>query len=160
MDEVRPKQEWKWIALVALVAAASSLAALITVFPLRKKSDHRLLGTWQSDAERTIAGIKEIRPVDEKQEAALRQLFGKMRLTYTATTYRTELNGSKSVYQYEVLGKDKHSVVVRDVNSPPSPLEEFGLESSEFTVIQFDGPDAYWVITKIGDMREYFKRVE
>jgi hypothetical protein len=30
---------------------------------------------------------------------------------------------------------------------------------SEFTVIQFDGPDSYWLYTKGGDMRESFKRV-
>ena len=24
---------------------------------------------------------------------------------------------------------------------------------------QFDGPDSYWVVTQIGDIREYFKRV-
>jgi hypothetical protein len=97
--------------------------------------------------------------MDEKQEVALRTLFGKLRVTYTTSTVTTDLNGEARTDQYEVLGKDKHSVAVREFSSKQSPLDGV-LELSEFTVIQFDGPDSYWVITKVGDIREYFKRVK
>lgn len=157
----RSSQRWKWVAVVALFAAAGSFTALVAVlgFPVRtvRATDDRLLGTWQSDADRTIAGIRERKPVDAKQDAALRKLFGKMRVTYTPSAYTTELDGTTESYKYAVLGQDKHSVVVRDVERKPSPLDAF--ELSEFTVIQFDGPDSYWLYTQFGGIREYFKRV-
>lgn len=34
------------------------------------------------------------------------------------------------------------------------------LNESEFTVINLEGPDAYWLHTKPGAMREYFKRIK
>ena len=69
-----------------------------------------------------------------------------------------DLDGTAEAFRYEVLGKDKLSVVIREIKDKPSPLDGM-FELSEFTVIQFDGPDAYWVTTQIGGIREYFKRV-
>ncbi len=158
----RSSQRWKWIAVTALLVAAASLAALVAVvaLPIRtaRVTDDRLLGAWQSDADKTIAGIRERKPVDDKQEAALRTLFGKLRVTYTPSTYTTESDGTTESYKYETLGKDKHSVVIREIKDKPSPLDGV-VELSEFTVIQFDGPDSYWLYTQIGGIREYFKRV-
>ena len=57
--------------------------------------------------------------------------------------------------RYEVLGRDTMSVVIRDIESKPSPPDE-----TEFSVIQFDGSDSYWLYTKIGGVKEYFKRVK
>jgi hypothetical protein len=152
---------WKWVAIMAMLMAVASITSLAVVLRLYTRSsrlsDDRLAGTWQSDADRTIAGIRERKPVDDKQEAALRKLLGKMRVACTATTYTTELDGVTETHTYEVLGKDKHSVVIREVERKPSPLDF--LELSEFTVIQFDGPDSYWLHTKLGDIREYFRRV-
>lgn len=31
---------------------------------------------------------------------------------------------------------------------------------SDFTVIQFDGPDSYWLYSQIGGIKEHFKRVQ
>jgi hypothetical protein len=158
----RPSRRWKWVAFAALLAAAGSLAALVVVLALpartARMTDDRLIGTWQSDADRTIAGIRERTPVDDKQEAVLRKLFGKMRVTYTPTTYTTELDGTTASYTYEVLGKDKQSVVIHEVGRKPSPLDGV-VALSEFAVIHFDGPDSYWLYTQIGGIREYFKRV-
>jgi hypothetical protein len=92
--------------------------------------------------------------VDENQEAALRRLFGKMRVIYTPTTYATELDGVSTSNRYEVLGRDKLSVVVREVEPPSVPGER-----TEFAVLHFDGPDVYWLYSKIGGIREYFKRI-
>ena len=157
----RSSQRWRWVAGLALLVAAASLAVLGTVLAISDRAgrlaDDRLIGTWQSDADRTIAGIRDLKPVDDKQEAALRKLFGKMRVTYTPNTYTTELDGATNSNKYEVLGKDKHSVVIRDLEPKPSPLDV--LELSEFVVIQFDGPDSYWLYTQGVGILEYFKRV-
>lgn len=161
-DAEQTSRRWKWVAIASLLVAAGSLAALVAavVLPIRilRVTDDRLIGTWQSDADRTIAGIRERRPVDDQHEAALRTLFGKLRVTYTATTYTTELDGKTESSRYEVLGRDKHSVVIREVEPKPSPLVGI-VELSEFDVIHFDGPDSYWLYTQIGGVREYFKRV-
>jgi hypothetical protein len=153
-------RRWRRVAVAALFVAAGSLAALAAALlrPVRGAplTDDRLIGTWQSDAERTVAGIRARERVDDRREAALRKLFGKMRVTYTPATFTTELDGATEEYKYEVLGKDRHSVVIREVDRKPSPLDSF--ELSEFTVIQFDGPGSYWLYTSIGGFREYFKR--
>lgn len=156
----RSSRRWKWVAIVAVLVAVGSIAALVVVVKrptAARITDERLLGTWQSDADRTLAGLRDRKPMDDKQEAALRKLFGKLRVTYTPTTYTAELDGAITTGEYEVLGKDKVSVVTREVERKPSPLDAF--ELSDFTVIHFDGPDSYWLHTKIGDIREYFKRV-
>jgi hypothetical protein len=151
-------RRWKWIAGLAL-ALAGFLAAALVVSVTRQlwtavPTDERLIGTWQSDADRTVAALRQQRPVDEQQEAALRRLFGKLRITYTTTTYTTELDGGTRSSRYEVLGRDKLSVVVREVEPNSSPLEV-----TEFAVLHFDGPDLFWVYTKVGGIREYFRRV-
>lgn len=149
---------WKWIAGFALATSVALLAALVVAVAIlqrpARQTDKRLIGTWQSDADRTIAELRQRRPVDEKQEAALRKLFGKLRITYTETTYTTELNGVTESNRYEVLGRDKHSVVIREINPKP-PI----LEVTEFGVIHFDGPDCFWVYTEVGGLCEFFKRV-
>lgn len=161
-DAERSTWPWKWIAVVSLFVATGSIAALVAflVKPTRvaRVTDERLLGTWQSDADRTLAEIRERNPAADIQEVYYRKLFGKLRVTYTPTTYTTELEETTETHKYEVLGKDKHSVVIRDIKDRPSPLDGI-LELSEFTVIQFDGPDTYWLYSQTGGLVEYFKRV-
>ena len=151
-------RRWKLIAGLALASSGALLVILAVMLALllrpARQTDERLIGTWQSDADRTIADLRQRRPADDKQEAALRKLFGRLRVTYYPTTYTTELDGVTESCRYEVLGRDKHSVAVREIDPKPWPLE-----LSEFTVIQFDGPDSYWLYTQIGGIREYFKRV-
>ncbi len=156
---------WKRLALVALSGCGAALIALAIVIYSRdlsleqqQMSDERLIGEWQSDADRTIAGIREARRVDEAQDVKLRTIFGKMRVTYTPTVFETVLDDSAGSYPYKVLGSDKHSVVIQEVDVKPSPLDV--LELSTFTVIQFDGPDSYSLRTKVGDVQEWFKRVK
>jgi hypothetical protein len=136
---------------------ATSWTTALVVFLLRAQApDDRLIGTWQSDAGRTIAHLREHKSVDDKQEAGLRKIFGKLRLTYTASVVKSEMNGTAETEKYEVLGKDKRSVVIRVPRKTELPE---ALEGSEFTLIHFDGPDSYWIYIPLVNMREYFKRV-
>jgi hypothetical protein len=140
-------------AFVSLLPFASSPASHAADPPRLK--DERLLGTWQSDADRTIAEIRERKPVTAEQEAALRKLFGKMRITWSEAKYTTELDGTTKSFPYEVLGRDKVSVAIR---SPVTPLPP--LKLSEFSIIHFEDANTYWLHTQIGDIKEYFKRVK
>jgi hypothetical protein len=161
---------WKWLAAITATSSVLLAVALVIVlaYPRRAagEKDERLMGTWQSDAERTIAEFQRPRPLEpfqEKRLAALRKLFGKLRITYMDRTFTTELNGQIEIRKYRVLGRDKQSVVIRELDPQPSLDKLLGPNiftwESEFTVIQFDGPDAYWVHERVGDIREYFKRV-
>lgn len=147
-------RRWKRIA----VASAGILLVVAVVFllGLAHKTDDRLIGTWQSDANRTIAAMSEQQRVDEKLEA-FRKLFGKLRITYTEAEYTTEWDGITQSGRYEILGQDKLSVVIREIDPESSP---FQLEMTQFMVIHFDGPDLYWVHTMGGGIREYFKRIK
>lgn len=158
MDAEKSLLFWKRIAIASLVIAvlASGLALLLLRF--RFQQDDRLLGVWQSDADRTIAALREAQPVDDSREATLRRLFGKLRITYTGTTYTSDLDGSTETSRYEVAGKDDRSVVIREIDPKPSVLDDV-LEPSQFTIIHFEGPDTYWLHIQHSDMREYFRRV-
>jgi hypothetical protein len=155
-------QVWRSIAVASLLASIGLLGALVKalVFPVRspRLTDDRLIGTWQSDADRTIAEMREAKPIDAIQEAALRTLFGKMRVTYTETSVTIVLDETAWTLRYEVLGKDKWSVVFRAIDTEPSNLNEL-LMLSEFNHSRFTGADSYWVFTESLTFREYFKRV-
>lgn len=158
MDPETSLRTWKRIAFMSLAVAilASGVAGLL--LRLRFQRDDRLFGTWQSDADRTIAAIREVRPVDEARETALRKLYGQLRITYTGNTYTSDLHGSTETTRYQVLDKDDRSVVIGEIDPKPSELDEI-LQSSRFTVIHFDGPDTYWIHVQHTDTREYFRRL-
>ncbi len=158
MDPEKSLRTWKRIALVSLAVAVLASGVAILLLRLRFQREDRLLGTWQSDADRTLAAIREVSPVDEAREGALRKLYGKLRITYTGGTYTSDFDGSTETTRYEVLGKDDRSVVIGEIDPKPSELDEI-LQMSRFTVIHFEGPDAYWIHVQHTDTREYFRRV-
>lgn len=151
-------RRWLLIALGLFVTGLLTgiLATLICSGKKAHITDERLMGTWQSDADRTIAAFRERGPIDPTKETQLRRLFGKLRVTYTPTTGTTQMEGTPGTFPIEIIDKDAHSVVIRETNSPISVASKL----SEFTVIQFDGPDSFYLVTKSGNnIREYFKRI-
>src|SRR4051794_39595953 len=98
MDAEQSLHRWKLAALVAILASGCLLAALVVIVAIPNciapLTDDRLIGTWLSDAERTITGMPAGQSEDPKRQAKLRSLFGKLHVTYTATTYTTELDGA------------------------------------------------------------------
>ena len=60
-DAEQSSRRWKWVAIASVFVAAGALSALVAVLvlPVRltRVTDDRLIGTWQSDADRTIAMI-------------------------------------------------------------------------------------------------------
>lgn len=144
-----------FLTFTSLFAPAQPTSSGLAPAPTPRLKDNRLIGTWQSDADQTIAVIRELRPVSKEQEAALRKIFGKLRVTYAETKCTTELDGITKSHPYQVLGRDKVSVVIR------SPVTELPpLKLSEFTIIHFEDANTYWLYTQIGEVKEYFKRVK
>ena len=150
------------MAIGAGIVAGAALLLLAAVLGRGVRSprltDERLIGTWQSDADRTMAGRPDQKPGNEAREAKFRKLFGKLRITYTADTFTSDFDGAIEIAPYEVLGKDASSVVIRDLDDKPSPLDEI-FTQSKFHVIHFDGPDTYWLDSELGQIREYFRRL-
>jgi hypothetical protein len=143
---------WKILTIVLAMATVG----LLTLLWQRGKAqvalyEPRLIGTWVSDKNRTLEHLTDA------QKESLGELFGKLKVTYGENTYTTELDDDCEIIPYTVIGQDLHSVVIRD-DSEPDPDNEF-LELSTFTKIQFDGSDSYWVVTAIGGLTEFFRRV-
>lgn len=126
MDPEKSLRTWKRIALVSLAVAVLVSGVAILLLRLRFQREDRLLGVWQSDADRTIAAIREVRPVDEAREGALRKLYGKLRITYTGGTYTSDFDGITETTRYEVLGKDDRSVVIGEIDPKPSEQVAIG----------------------------------
>lgn len=148
---------WKILTLVFAASSAVLLLLLLKQYQVQKRLyEPRLIGTWVSDKERTQEHFPEHMTATQKEK--LSSLFGKLRVTYSDATCITELDGQTDTNPYSVLGVDEHSVVIRDDSARYSDLEL--LEMSTFTKIHFEGQDSYWVVTEIGSLTEYFRRVD
>ncbi len=155
-------RRWAMASEIAMIAAIVLCVVLgVAVTWKTRQIDRRLIGTWQSDADRTVLLFLGPPPYDKEKserEVKLRKLFGKMQITYTDTTYTSDFDGVVETTPYEVLGRDKVSVVIRNVSTKPSPLDI--LELSSFTIIRFEGADYYQVHSELGGCDEIFKRIK
>ncbi len=154
--------QWKQLAFGLALLASLLFAVMALILIPRRITDERLLGTWQSDAERTIAELQANRTFNDEQLAGLRKLFGTLQITYVNNgtfTYQLTANDPAEKSRYEVIGRDSHSVVIREIASKPSELQSLGIEQSEISHIHFDSSDSYWIIPGMGTSREYFQRV-
>jgi hypothetical protein len=134
-----------------VIALAASVWAAVYVIKSRS-GDSRLIGTWKSDADATIAELRKSRTVTDKQEAAMRKLFGKMTITYAAKTYTTEFDGKLDTQPYQIVSKDRDSVVLKSW----SPIEN---KEVQFR-IRFTDSGTYWVDVESFAISECFRRVK
>ncbi|HET6425247.1 MAG TPA: hypothetical protein VFG20_16280 [Planctomycetaceae bacterium] len=149
----------------AFAITAVLLAALaITIVALSKSPssivDQRLVGTWQSDAERTIAELYKDRPLSDEQHTKLRNLFGKLRVNYTRNhQWTSDLEGFIDSGQYRIVKRDGASLVLRSWSDKPTELEKLGFGSETIYRIEFDGAEGYWLINETYGLRERFRRI-
>ena len=134
---------------VLVLAVAVLLAAY---FIKSRGGDPRLIGTWKSDADATIAEMRKSRAVTDKQEAGLRKLFGKMIITYAAKTLTTELDGKLDTQPYQIVSKDRDSIVLKSWFAISNKDEQFH--------IRFTDSDTYWVDVEGFQVSECFRRVK
>ena len=113
------------------------------------KFDGRLLGTWKSDRRRTFQDYVALPGTTPQQVRKLKALFGKFLIRGGRGKTYTELDGFKSVGEYEVVARDSQSVVVRYYDEL---FEEYQLRQ-----IHFEG-EHYWLWA--GTLLEYFRRVK
>lgn len=114
--------------------------------------DKRLLGTWQSDLRKTKQAAREWRNLPEAKLKKLKLLFGKLRVRFTRTRIYRDFEGEKSVWPYQVVAKDAHSVAILG----PGIMDE---DEQEIYHIHFEGK-YHWVWPDLASFPEYFKRIE
>jgi|ERR1700682_2476628 len=110
--------------------------------------DSRLIGTWRSDAFKTLAEIATRRDMRLAKNKKLASLFGKLELRYTKSLCYSRFETHKSVNAYEVVAKDEFSVAV--VSSRP-------VIGKQILHIHFED-EHYWIYLGSGGLREFFKR--
>lgn len=154
----RPKARRGWNPVVvgvsvagAVLVVAAIVVAVVYVGKARR-GDPRLIGTWQSDADATIADLNTTRTVTDQQEQLMRKLFGRLKVTYTDKTLTTDLDGKVETHPYQVVRQEGDSVVVKSWSDLSKKDEEVR--------IQFVGNDTYWVHVPQANLRECFRRVK
>jgi len=138
--------------VVGAVLVVVAVAWTVVHFGKSRRDEPRLIGTWQSDADATIAEMRKSRPVTAEQEQKLRMIFGRMKITYTATTVTSDFNGTVDTQPYQVVGKGADWVVLKARFAISKRDEQF--------TIRFDGSDAYWADTEGFTVSECFRRVK
>lgn len=114
------------------------------------KTDRRLLGTWRSDRQPTVAGWRFIKRLTPERRRKFLDIFGRLRVTYTRTRIRAVLRDYRFTQRYELLAADSDTVAIRCEDAQLTG--EWRIEH-----IHFEGRDRYWIA--LGPNREWFKRV-
>jgi hypothetical protein len=110
--------------------------------------DPRLLGTWCSDAELTLAEWQFSPGASAMARESLTRSFGKLRMRYTAARVFTEFGTDRTACPYRVVATDESSVaIVRRTEG-----------RNEIQHVHFAEPGVHWV--SVGRNREFFRRVE
>ena len=137
--------------------------------PRFPKCDARLLGTWKSDAKRTLREWAWKKGLSAKLQSQLRSMFGKCEVTYTRTRVVTSLRHRKwkSSQRYAVLGMDEKSVVI--IRYGELEVEhEHGYDAGllEVAKAMYAEPQLehlhfcnqhYWI--SLGKNREFFRKI-
>jgi hypothetical protein len=113
-----------------------------------RRYDRRLLGTWKSDRRRTIHEFVPRKGATPKAVRKFKSLFGKLTVRYGRCRMITEFGNVRTECEYEVLGSDSESVVIRFYDSV--------WNEDRICQIHFQ-EEHYWIWALC--MREFFKKV-
>lgn len=102
------------------------------------KTDSRLLGTWQSHRQPTVAEWRFTKRLTPERRRKFLDIFGHLRITYTRTRIRGIFRDHRFVQRYELLAADSDSVAIRYEDTHVT-----GLWCIQH--IHFEGRDRYWI---------------
>lgn len=138
--------------LIRITRITTFIVLILSVVACARGVDDRLIGTWQSDAEATLADMHKHPEVTEKSRKLFENdFFGHLIVTYTATDYLTDFKNIHTKTTYKVLDSTPGYVDTEHYE------ELYGKDVKERVYI--DGPMIY-VITSKYEFREYFKRIK
>lgn len=113
------------------------------------KWDSRLIGTWKSDRRRTFRNWQPKSGADPKAVLKFKSLFGKMTVRWGREKYHSELGSYRETANYEIVGRDSNSVVIR---SWDTIYQEYRLVQIHFE------EDCYFIALGAG-LSETFRRI-
>ncbi|MGL4282866.1 MAG: hypothetical protein ACRCSI_04295 [Eubacterium aggregans] len=139
----------------------------LTILPLCSMAEQNLLiGTWQSDHEKTMDFIRNNAKITDKQYEFSNQIFGKMKMIFTEDQIcfwmpdwqfdgKAMKGWQDTEWQtYTLVGVNEDTAII----SAYDPLKE----KPGFILYSFEGPDTMWMYTGHNvtlHAREYFKRI-
>ncbi|MBI5450027.1 MAG: hypothetical protein HY940_01590 [Gammaproteobacteria bacterium] len=148
------------LALALVQASASAMAG------------NRLVGTWKSDSEASLRGVRSQAGLTRDQVRMIEQVVGQMTMSFTDKRLKVtmpDINVVLNDRTVELYG-DEREVSYQVVRDQPElmAVKVVGLEYGEDTVeYHFEGNDLFWVYSDsmqgiAGDtrVREYFRRVK
>ena len=115
--------------------------------------ERRLLGTWVSDARRTIGDLEKRRTLPAKSRKAMKAIFGRLRLRYTRSRCYSTLDLNTDALPYRVLATNSEGAVLTGRSLP-----EWLTPEEQIQHVRFVSDNLYWVC--IGGIHEYFRRVK
>jgi hypothetical protein len=74
--------------------------------------NERLIGTWKSNKEATLAYLRIHTIMTDRQLDAAAQMLGKMSLTFDQTNLTATMGTWKAVSRYKVISETKNSVTI------------------------------------------------
>jgi hypothetical protein len=137
--------------LAAILALAAAVGCSTT--GLR---DARLIGTWRSNGERTVAKMFQRDPrwtnAPPERVQKVKDMFGQMTVTYSGGTIGTDYRGERERLGYKVVERGQDYVVLRIRG---------GLEDRQNIRIRFvDDAQAYWIQSFVApSIEERFDKV-
>jgi hypothetical protein len=118
------------------LATGALAAAAVPAFAARPgRVDFRLLGTWQSDKERTIKFWRYTEEPDPAQRRQLEALLGKLTRRYTETHSYGEFEGDTWSDEYRVVDSDFRSVVVAYRDDKDYSLQQIFFEKDSMYLV-------------------------
>lgn len=147
-------------------------AALLMCAAISAMADPVVLGRWQSDRERTMKFARDHAKLEDKTLLFLAQILGRMTLTFTSKTLKSEmpdtqsetaegvksqLVGFRELHAYRVIGSSRDQVAVLSVEPVTG--------RKRVTVYNFEDQDIMWVYLGGApfpqmNIREYFVRIK
>lgn len=147
--------------MLSIVLDAVRFTPIIFVVALAagcSRDDARLLGTWHSNRDATVAAAFQRDPrwtnaAPEKVER-FRDMFGKMTITYSKGTITTRYLEKADSFRYRVLESGSNYVVIHS----DAPLDN----DRDIRIRFIDGDSGYWIDTgPLGNgLEERYDRVK
>ncbi len=135
----------------------SPLALVFLLISGCARDDARLHGTWRSNRDATVAAAFERDPrwktAPPEKVAGFRELFGRMRVTYSKRTATSDYRGEASRFGYRVVKSGPDFVVIR-MDTPHD-------QERDIRIRFVDGGSSYWIESgSLGNgIEERFDRV-
>ena len=114
--------------------------------------DTRLIGIWKSDKDKTIQWLRENRNLSEEKIVRISKIFGKLKLTNSETTTKSEYDGTIEEEPNDIIAIEGDTIAVGIVDALTS--------CPTIRLIRIEDENTYSIYQDMFDIREFFTRIE